>query len=223
MAYRRRPERYGLYEPAFEKDGCGVGFVANIKGVRSHEIVEDAKKVLINMTHRGAVGSEKNTGDGAGILTALPYEFLEKVAKERRFSLPERGSYGAGIVFLSDDAGEKIEQKRRFEEIGEGLGLPSSAGSRSTGHSMIGPSASRANRHEMASSLWDEMASTHRTKALRVQETGYQEIGRWHRQGFLLLHLQPFVEDHRVQGHCHARTFSVFPTSRDKDYKIHSP
>ena len=123
MAYRRRPEKYGLYDPAFEKDGCGVGFVANIKGVRSHSIIEDAKEVLINMTHRGAVGSEKNTGDGAGLLTALPWEFLEKVATENRFVLPDRGKYAAGIVFLSDDAGERQAQKKRFEELAGNLSL----------------------------------------------------------------------------------------------------
>ncbi|MDR3200925.1 MAG: glutamate synthase subunit alpha, partial [Spirochaetales bacterium] len=123
MAYIRRPEKYGLYDPAFEKDSCGVGFVAHIKGKRSHSIISDAKEVLVNMAHRGAVGSEKNTGDGAGILVATPYEFLEKAAKQAGFTLPERGLYGAGIVFLSRDAGERQAQKKCFEEACAEAGL----------------------------------------------------------------------------------------------------
>ncbi|MEO1972105.1 MAG: hypothetical protein ABGX07_11145, partial [Pirellulaceae bacterium] len=75
------PEKQGLYDPANEKDSCGVGFVAHIKGHRSHQIILDADEVLRNMDHRGACGCEANTGDGAGILTALPYEFLAKVSK----------------------------------------------------------------------------------------------------------------------------------------------
>jgi glutamate synthase (NADPH/NADH) large chain len=95
------PPKQGLYDPSFEKDSCGVGFVAHIKGQRSHQIVADANTVLINMDHRGACGCEANTGDGAGILTALPHEFLAKVAKdELHTDLPEPGRYGAGIVFL---------------------------------------------------------------------------------------------------------------------------
>jgi glutamate synthase (NADPH/NADH) large chain len=123
MAFVKRPEKYGLYDPAFEKDSCGVGFVAHIKGKRSHGIISDAKEVLVNMAHRGAVGSEKNTGDGAGILVATPYEFLEKAARAAGFDLPERGLYGAGIVFLSRDAAERQAQKKRFEEACKETGL----------------------------------------------------------------------------------------------------
>jgi len=71
-----RPGKHGLYDPANEKENCGVGFVAHVKGQRSHQIVLDALQVLIAMDHRGACGCESNTGDGAGILTALPHEFL---------------------------------------------------------------------------------------------------------------------------------------------------
>ena len=70
------PPKQGLYDPAFEHDSCGVGFVAHVKGKRSHQILIDAEEVLRNMDHRGACGCEPNTGDGAGILTALPHEFL---------------------------------------------------------------------------------------------------------------------------------------------------
>ena len=80
MPYRKRPARVGLYDPAYEKENCGVGFVAHLKGERSFQIIRNAEEILLNMSHRGAVGSEKNTGDGAGILTATPWEFLERVA-----------------------------------------------------------------------------------------------------------------------------------------------
>src|SRR5436189_5274356 len=76
------PPKQGLYDPAYEHDSCGVGFVAHIKGKRSHQILIDAEEVLRNMDHRGACGCEPNTGDGAGILTALPYEFLRRVVKK---------------------------------------------------------------------------------------------------------------------------------------------
>ena len=102
------PKKQGLYDPAFEHDACGVGFVAHIKGERSRQIIVDADEMLKRMTHRGACGCEENTGDGAGILTALPYEFLEKVAKnELKATLPARDRYGAGIVFLPKDPTER--------------------------------------------------------------------------------------------------------------------
>jgi len=85
-----RPGRTGLYDPAMEKENCGVGFVAHIKGVKSHQIILDADEALKRMTHRGACGCENNTGDGAGILTALPDQFLRKVAKaDLGVELPE--------------------------------------------------------------------------------------------------------------------------------------
>ena len=118
MSYRQRPGQQGLYHPDFEHDSCGVGFVADIKGRRSHKIVDQAKTVLINMTHRGAVGSDKNSGDGAGILTALPHEFLEKVmAEELGVSLPDRGRFSAGVVFLPTDPGLEKACMDKVEEI----------------------------------------------------------------------------------------------------------
>ncbi|MEK6249621.1 MAG: glutamate synthase subunit alpha, partial [Planctomycetales bacterium] len=101
---RRRtgfPEKQGLYDPANEHDSCGVGFVAHIKGQRSHRIITDAEEVLRNMDHRGACGCEPNTGDGAGILTALPHEFLQKVVQaDLGVVLPEPGQFAAGNIFL---------------------------------------------------------------------------------------------------------------------------
>ena len=112
------PKKHGLYDPAHEHDSCGVGFVAHIKGQRSHQIVDDAYVVLKNMEHRGACGCEQNTGDGAGILTALPHEFLSKVAKdELKADLPEPGKFGAGLVFLPQKADERSQCKKTVEQI----------------------------------------------------------------------------------------------------------
>ena len=112
------PKKHGLYDPAHEHDSCGVGFVAHIKGERSHQIVDDAYVVLKSMEHRGACGCEQNTGDGAGILTALPHEFLAKVAKDDlKADLPEPGKFGAGLVFLPQKADERDKCKQTVEAI----------------------------------------------------------------------------------------------------------
>ena len=121
-----RPGKYGLYDPANEHDSCGVGFVAHIKGQRSRRIIDDSLHMLNHMTHRGACGCEANTGDGAGILTALPYEFLERVAgSDLGVSLPEPGCYGVGLVFLPRDEAERANCKqvvnRVIEEEGQVL------------------------------------------------------------------------------------------------------
>jgi glutamate synthase (NADPH/NADH) large chain len=109
------PEKHGLYDPANEKDACGVGFVAQIKGVASHQIVKDANRILCNMDHRGARGSETNTGDGAGMLTALPDKLLRRAAKEElRIDLPESGKYGIGNIFLPTDSEERAYCKAAF-------------------------------------------------------------------------------------------------------------
>ncbi len=112
------PAKHGLYDPINEKESCGVGFVAQIKGQRSHQIVLDADQILRNMDHRGACGCEPNTGDGAGILTALPHEFLAKVARDDLHAeLPSPGRFGAGIVFLPQDQDERAHCKREVESI----------------------------------------------------------------------------------------------------------
>jgi len=112
------PEDHGLYSSAQEHDACGVGFVAHIKGKASHQIVLDADRINRNMNHRGACGCEENTGDGAGMLTALPHKFLARVARtELGIELPAAGLYGAGIVFLPRDSAAREEFKQRTNDI----------------------------------------------------------------------------------------------------------
>ena len=94
------PPAQGLYDPRDERDACGVGFVVDIKGRRSNAIVRKALEVLVNLEHRGACGCEANTGDGAGILIQTPDKFFRNAVS---FTLPESGSYGAGLVFLPRD------------------------------------------------------------------------------------------------------------------------
>src|SRR5438876_7298930 len=102
--YPGLPEKQGLYDPQFEHDSCGVGFVVDMKGRKSHAIVRKSIQVLINLQHRGAKGAEVNTGDGAGILLQVPHAFLFEETKKLGFTLPEPGSYGVGMVCLPRDA-----------------------------------------------------------------------------------------------------------------------
>ncbi len=111
------PPKQGLYDPRFEHDACGVGFVVNIKGHRSNEIVQQALTVLRNLTHRGATGAEPNTGDGAGILMQLPHAFLTKAAAEAGIELPAPGQYGVGMVYLPPDELLRRAWQQRFERI----------------------------------------------------------------------------------------------------------
>ena len=111
------PRRQGLYDPALEKDSCGVGFICDIKGRASRDIVDTAAHMNCCMVHRGGLGYEQNTGDGAGILTALPHRFLAKVAKaDLGIELPDPGRYGAGTVFLPRDDDERAHCKAVIAE-----------------------------------------------------------------------------------------------------------
>ena len=111
------PPKQGLYDPQFEHEACGVGFVVNIKGRKSHSIIDQALQVLLNLDHRGACGCEANTGDGAGILIQPPHDFLKLAAKEGRITLPARGDYGVGMLFLPPDAAQRGECEKIFGEI----------------------------------------------------------------------------------------------------------
>ncbi|WP_394260066.1 glutamate synthase large subunit [Xanthobacter autotrophicus] len=104
-----RPEPFGLFDPAHEKDACGVGFIADIKGRKSHRIVQDGINILLNLEHRGAVGADPRAGDGAGMLVQIPHKFFLKEAARLGFTLPEPGLYAVGHIFLPrDPEGEQI-------------------------------------------------------------------------------------------------------------------
>src|SRR2546423_380569 len=94
-----RPVAQGLYDPALDKDSCGVGFIADIKGRKSHQTVEDALSILRNLEHRGAVGADPRAGDGAGILVQIPHAFLARRADTLGFRLPGPGEYAVGQLF----------------------------------------------------------------------------------------------------------------------------
>src|SRR5436309_9046591 len=97
------PPKQGLYDPQFEHDACGVGFVVDIAGRKSNDIVRRSLQVLVNLQHRGAKGCEVNTGDGAGILMQIPHQFLKAECRKLGFELPAPGAYGVGMVFLPRD------------------------------------------------------------------------------------------------------------------------
>ena len=111
------PEKQGLYDPQYAHDSCGIGFVVNVKGEKSHGIVRDAVTVLTNLTHRGARGAEANTGDGAGILVQIPHTFLQKKVARRGFTLPAPGEYGVGVVYLPPDPTYRRAIEIHFEQI----------------------------------------------------------------------------------------------------------
>ena len=111
------PPKQGLYDPQFEHDSCGVGFVVNMKGKKSHQIILDGIQVLVNLDHRGACGCEANTGDGAGILMQVPHEFLAKVTSKPGFKLPVAGQYGLGMLFMPKNSAERDGVKAALAKI----------------------------------------------------------------------------------------------------------
>ncbi|MCJ1391432.1 glutamate synthase [NADH] [Xylographa bjoerkii] len=118
------PVKQGLYDPELEKDACGVGFAANIKGVASHKIISDARNLLCNMTHRGAVGSDARDGDGAGVMTSIPHKFfIKNFERETGYKLPPQGQYAAGNLFFKPDTEMLKESTTKFEDVAQSLGL----------------------------------------------------------------------------------------------------
>ncbi|MBN1481340.1 glutamate synthase large subunit [candidate division KSB1 bacterium] len=107
----------GLYHPAFEHDACGVGFVARLDAKPDHQVVLDGIQILVNLEHRGAIGGDAGTGDGAGLLFQLPDEFFRSIESDLGFSLPEAGDYAVGMVFLPTDAALRADCKAAFEGI----------------------------------------------------------------------------------------------------------
>ena len=114
MSYRALPEKQGLYDPKNEHDACGVGFVANIKGYKSHQIVKQGLDILDRLTHRGVVGADPLAGDGAGILIQIPDDFFRTIVD---FELPELGKYAVGMVFLPRDEASRAEAQATVEKF----------------------------------------------------------------------------------------------------------
>lgn len=107
----------GLYSPAFEHEACGVGLVANVKGRKSHSVIDQGLEVLINLGHRGASGADAHTGDGAGIMVQMPHQFIVSVFGEAGIAVPELGDYGVGMTFLPRDPDECARCESAVERI----------------------------------------------------------------------------------------------------------
>ena len=139
------PPAQGLYDPTLERDSCGVGFVVNIKGRSSHDIVVKALTVLKNLLHRGACGSESNTGDGAGILLQLPDAFLRRETRRAGIDLPPAPHYAVGMVCLPQEPGERLACQAMLDRIAREEGqVPLGWRDVPTDRSPIGESARRA-------------------------------------------------------------------------------
>ena len=121
--HRGLPPAQGLYDPRFEHDACGIGFVANLQGLKSHDIIEKGIQILINLTHRGACGCDPETGDGAGVLLQIPHAFFEGECARLGFPLPSPGEYGVAMVFLPVEKHERMTCEGILEEIVRDEGL----------------------------------------------------------------------------------------------------
>ena len=110
------PAAQGLYNPANEHDACGVGFIANLKNNKTHQIIKDGLFMLENLTHRGAVGADPLMGDGAGILLQIPHKFFKKELAKQNIELPEPGAYAVGHFFMPQDAGIRANLLKIIKE-----------------------------------------------------------------------------------------------------------
>src|SRR6266511_5517178 len=117
------PPAQGLYDPATERDACGIGFVANIKGQKSHDIVAKGIQVLINLTHRGACGCDPETGDGAGVTIQIPHKFFARECSRLGFILPPAGEYGIAMTFLPVEKQQRLTCEGILERISREEGL----------------------------------------------------------------------------------------------------
>jgi glutamate synthase (NADPH) large chain len=114
---------FGLYDPRYEHDACGIGAVVDIAGKPSHQLVGQARRILINLLHRGATGGDECTGDGAGILMQMPHRYFTALAKDLGFELPPAEGYGSGIVFCSEDAQARQDSETLLNEAARHYGL----------------------------------------------------------------------------------------------------
>jgi glutamate synthase (NADPH/NADH) large chain len=116
-------QKKSLYDPSYEHDACGIGFIANLKGKKSHKIIDDALKMLENMEHRGAVGYEETTGDGAGVLIQIPHDFFSEECEKIGITLPNFGKYGVGMIYFPSDVKIREASRKIFNDCLEFLGL----------------------------------------------------------------------------------------------------
>src|SRR3954467_4091861 len=116
-------KKQGLYDPQFEHDNCGMGFIVNLDGAKTHDVIKKGIEILINLTHRGACGCDPETGDGAGILIQVPHEFFLRECAKLGFALPERGRYGVGMVFLPVEKTPRYKAEGILERIVREEGL----------------------------------------------------------------------------------------------------
>src|SRR6516225_6556049 len=117
------PPAQGLYDPRYEHDACGIGFVANIKGHKSHDIILKGIQLLVNLTHRGACGCDPETGDGAGVLIQIPHKFFARECAKLGFTLPPEGEYGVGMTFLPVERHQRLQCEGILERIVQEEGL----------------------------------------------------------------------------------------------------
>src|SRR5579884_1891142 len=117
------PQAQGLYDPRNERDACGIGFIASIKGEKSHDIIVKGIQVLINLTHRGACGCDAETGDGAGLLIQIPHTFFSRECAALGFRLPAPGEYGVGMVFFPVDKQDRLQCEGVLERVAREEGL----------------------------------------------------------------------------------------------------
>src|SRR5690349_739328 len=123
LPVRGLPPAQGLYDPRQERDACGMGFVASVKGEKSHEVILRGIEVLVNLTHRGACGCDPETGDGAGVLIQIPHQFFARECARLGFTLPAPGEYGVGMMFLPVDKHDRLQCEGIVERIASEEGL----------------------------------------------------------------------------------------------------
>src|SRR5579863_1657407 len=117
------PGQQGLYHPSHERDACGMGFVVNLSGEKTHDTVRKGIEILINLTHRGACGCDPETGDGAGVLIQIPHKFFARECASLGFTLPQPGEYGVGMTFLPVERHARLQCEGVMERIVREEGL----------------------------------------------------------------------------------------------------
>src|SRR3954466_12049232 len=111
------PVKQGLYDPLYEHDACGMGFIVNLNGDKTHDIIRKGIEILINLTHRGACGCDPETGDGAGITIQIPHKFFARECAKLGFTLPSEGEYGVGMTFLPVERHQRLQCEGILERI----------------------------------------------------------------------------------------------------------